>query len=59
MSVKINMKMPVSCNKCKLSSTGGWVGNVVEFQCQFTKKRVCFDYGYEYKPSWCPLKEVK
>ncbi|MDR2426579.1 MAG: hypothetical protein LBD46_05310 [Endomicrobium sp.] len=58
---KITIKgfnMPKNCNKCRLSSTKVASGNLVLFECYITGKEVDFNYGYEYRPSYCPLIEI-
>lgn len=51
--------MPKSCRKCHLSSTKVTSENLVLFECYIMGKDVDFHYGYEYRPQWCPLVEVK
>lgn len=59
MAVKINMKMPKRCWKCKFYEHSY---NMVFERCEDTctvERSYIFIDPQKTKPDWCPLKEIK
>jgi hypothetical protein len=61
--IAINMSMPIDCMECRLSRKKRTEYYSIEYRiCLATGllgKRLKHSEGYQKRPEWCPLKEMK